>query len=269
MGDPEQIEEGSASWEMRNWILHWYTWVENYRELGYHDLPAQIPLSVIMQESRGSPSARGAAGEIGLMQVLPSSAGARVAELEQSSKNLFHGIGLLESYTWEAHYYAAEEPRVTRDLRYESYPAASQMVWWESFEGWTTLAMYQCGPGNIENGFACGRNGGYRYAQAVLQCWVPWVETILRDNGFNIDDEAIVPSPSATITPEPSWTPTATAHATLSVRADRATVEPSPAPAVSKEDATDLASFFAALVGTAVILFIGHLLGMRRASRRK
>jgi hypothetical protein len=93
-------------------------------------------------------------------------------------------------------------------------------------------------------------------------CWAEYLSVA----GLNAMQ---TPVPAATITPEPSWTPTATAHATLSVRADRATVERSPAPAVSKEDATDLVSFFAALVGTAVILFIGHLLGMRRASRRK
>lgn len=246
---------------MRGWVLHWLTWIEIYRQRGWHDLPAEIVLGVIMQESRGSPAARGADGEIGIMQVLPSSVGASVAELEQSTKNLFHGIGLLESYTFEARYYASQEYPLVRDLRYESVAEAADLAWWFSFEGWTALAMYQCGPGNIGSGGACGRNGGYRYAQTVLTCWVPWVQAVLDENDH------------ATESPGP---PTATEVVTAAIPATEllprtasyATLQPSAEPPlVGEEHSFELVSFFVALVGVSLALFVAHFIDRVRSRR--
>jgi hypothetical protein len=203
---------------LRDWVRHWFVWIDQYRERGYHDLPAEVILSVIMQESRGDPDARGGDGEIGIMQVLPSSVWATVGELEQSSKNLYHGIGLLESYTWEAQ---AVVDGVKADYRkelYSSVPAASELAWWYGPNGQTALAMYQCGPGNIREGGSCGRFGGYVYASTVMGCWAPWVQRVLYGD----------PTPAPTATPTPTRMPTATA----TVRPTRtyATVEPTATP---------------------------------------
>ena len=160
--------------------MHWAIWIERYRDRGYHDIPVQIALGVMMQESRGSPTARGVDGEIGLFQILPSSVSATVAELEQLSKNIYHGIGLLESYTWEADALVNGYELPYRDLLYSAISESSDMEWWRDDEGRTALAMYQCGPSNIRDGDGCGRHGGYIYADTVLSCWVPWIVDILK-----------------------------------------------------------------------------------------
>ncbi|MGH2621027.1 MAG: transglycosylase SLT domain-containing protein, partial [Anaerolineales bacterium] len=151
-------------------------WIDLYRERGWHNLPAEILLSIIMQESRGDPDARGMDGEIGIFQVLPSSVHATVSELEQSSKNVYHGIGLLEQYTWEAYSVVHRVDLPYRSVRYESLPAADSLTWWFGEEGQAALAMYQCGPGNIREGGSCGRYGGYVYAATITGCWLPYVQ---------------------------------------------------------------------------------------------
>jgi hypothetical protein len=171
--------ETGGSDVLRDWVQHWHTWIELYRERGYHDLPAEVILSVIMQESRGDPDARGGDGEIGIMQVLPSSVPATAGQLEQSSKNLYHGIGLLESYTWEAQAVVDGTTAEYRKVLYSAVPAASELGWWYGPDGQTALAMYQCGPGNIREGGSCGRFGGYVYASTVMGCWAPWVQEVL------------------------------------------------------------------------------------------
>ena len=132
-----------------------------------------------MQESRGSPAARGSDGEIGLFQILPSSVLATESELAQSSKNIYHGIGLLQSYTWEADALVRNYELPYRERIYSAVPGSSRMEWWQGDEGRATLAMYQCGPGNIREGDDCGPHGGFVYASTVLGCWAPWIENIL------------------------------------------------------------------------------------------
>ena len=163
------------------WVKHWYGWIERYRDLGYHDIPAEIILSIIMQESRGSPRARGSDGEIGIMQVLPDTVmpgNPSVHELEQSSKNLYHGIGILQMYTWEGAYLFSEAAPEYRSVKYIEYPFAIYLGWWDSIEGHSALGMYQCGPAGLRRGY-CGRYGGYVYAESILECWMPFVTGII------------------------------------------------------------------------------------------
>ncbi|MGH2621998.1 MAG: transglycosylase SLT domain-containing protein, partial [Anaerolineales bacterium] len=110
--------ETGGSRTLEDWIRHWFMWIELYRDRGWHTLPAEILLSIVMQESRGDPDARGMDGEIGIFQVLPSSVHATVSELEQSSKNVYHGIGLLEQYTWEAYSVVRRVDMPYRPVRY-------------------------------------------------------------------------------------------------------------------------------------------------------
>ena len=175
------------------WVEHWYGWVERYRDLGYHDIPAEIILSIIMQESRGSPRARGAAGEIGIMQVLPDTVmpgRPSVPVLKQSSKNLYHGIGILQMYTWEGAYLFIEATPEYRTLKYVEYPLAVDFLWWSSREGRSALGMYQCGPGGLRSGY-CGRYGGYVYAESILECWVPWVRKIIDPEVLDYADKNV------------------------------------------------------------------------------
>jgi hypothetical protein len=170
-----------------------------------------------MQESRGDPDARGADGEIGIMQVLPSSVPATAGQLEQSSKNLYHGIGLLESYTWEAQAVVDGTTAEYRKELYSSVPAASELAWWYGPDGQTALAMYQCGPGNIREGGSCGRFGGYVYASTVMGCWAPWVRQMLY--GDPTPTPSPIPTAAPTVThrppPNPTVLPSATIGATL------------------------------------------------------
>lgn len=174
---------------LSDWVHHWRAWIELYRKRGWHNLPAEVILAIIMHESRGGASARGADGEYGIMQVLPSSARVSGRELAQSSKNLYHGIGLLESYTWEATYYVENVEREYRPLRYDSVDAAADLSWWYSDTGRAAVGMYQCGPTGFQLG-RCGPRGGLSYSADVLDCWLPWVEGVLYGQGGEPDGPA-------------------------------------------------------------------------------
>lgn len=113
------------------------------------------------------------------------------------------------------------------------------------------------------------RPGGLRSVQ-----FFPW-GNIWRDE-YPQDNEfwrgfPSTPAPTMTTTPVPSRT--ASPSPTLRPSPTHATVIPSPTPTpvalVGREDAADVGMFFGALILTSVILFIGHLLDLRRLARRE
>ena len=182
---------------LERWIRIWTYWIEYYRRIEYHDVPLEIALAVIMHESRGSPDARGCAGEIGLFQVLACDAVLPLPNgcvesdrvtfsgnyptsiLLKPIKNIRIGIDHLEDYTWQARAYF--EGKNSPDYRTDqtiAVPEASELDWWFSDEGYVTVAMHQCGPMGYRRGH-CGRLGGDVYAEDVLECWVPWVQRVL------------------------------------------------------------------------------------------
>lgn len=179
------------------WTLHWSTWIARYRDWGWHDLPLDLTLAVIMEESRGNPSALSCRGAIGLFQGIPSdivlslpegcppgnhavvSTNPTTAELLQSSKNIRFGVQHLSAYTWEAYYYLEDitDPPY-RDKYYVAMPGTEELSWWYQERGRITLAMNQCGPTGFRED-RCGRHGGLVYADNILSCWVPWVQSVL------------------------------------------------------------------------------------------
>lgn len=194
-------EEGGARQEtveiLMERLLHWETWIERYREQGMHNLPAEIPLAVMMHESRGSPLAMGCSGEIGLFQILPSdvvydvpanctsdrptfSSNPNSHQLKQSSKNIAFGISHIEEYTWEAWEYLNKVGSPHREDRFATLEGTESMDWWLAEYGPVAIAMYQCGPSGYANpNYNCGVNGGDVYAEHVLGCWVPWVQSVI------------------------------------------------------------------------------------------
>ena len=182
-------------------VLHWAGWIEWYRDYGWHDIPLEIALAVIMHESRGSQNALACAGEIGLFQLLPSDAvfpipntcargedGRRTFEgnhpsriLAQTAKNIWIGLDHLEDLTWPARAYV-QDLQQTWEEAYRpeivAVPEASDLEWWYTEEGRVAVAMHQCGPAGYRRGY-CGRWGGDVYAGHVLDCWVPWVQEVL------------------------------------------------------------------------------------------
>lgn len=64
----------------------------------HHGVPADVILAIIAVESGGDPNARGAAGEIGLMQILPATGrllGVSAAELRDPAVNIDTGARYL------------------------------------------------------------------------------------------------------------------------------------------------------------------------------
>ena len=188
--------------EMEAWVIHWAEWIERYRERGWHDVPLEIGLAVIMHESRGNPNAFSCSGAIGVFQLLARDAvipipgtcaqgesGRRTFEgnyptaiLLQSSKNIRIGLDHLEDYTWQARAYLEGKDRPDyRSDQTIAVPEAADLDWWFTEEGYITLAMNQCGPTGYRED-RCGRLGGDVYAADILECWVPWVQDVLGIN---------------------------------------------------------------------------------------
>lgn len=61
-------------------------------------VPARVVLAIIRSESGGDPSAKSSAGAIGLMQVMPSTAGMTVEQLLNAGTNLRAGIRFLDTF---------------------------------------------------------------------------------------------------------------------------------------------------------------------------
>lgn len=195
----ENVAESGSDWVeiLMERTLHWATWIELYREQGLHNLPAEIPLAVMMHESRGSPFAMGCSGEIGLFQILPSdvvfelpqgctasrptfSMNPNSHQLKQSSKNIAFGINHIEEYTWEAWEYLNKKDSGYREDRFATLSGTESMDWWNAEYGPVAIAMNQCGPSGYANpNYDCGPNGGDVYAEHVLGCWVPWVQSVI------------------------------------------------------------------------------------------
>ena len=178
-------DPGLYLWTLEMWIYHYSEWLDHYRERGYHDIPNEVLLSILLAESRGDPNAVSVAGAIGVFQVMPGEiipGNPPRAILKQTSKNIFHGIGILEAYTWESRYLIRGIDPIYRDLIYSAVPESNTIEYWFSREGRVAIGMYQCGPGNYKdvNSGSCGTLGGWAYVDDVLTCWYPWISELTK-----------------------------------------------------------------------------------------
>ena len=165
---------------VRSRLRHWKRWLEGeFGEQYVTRLPVEIPLSIIAHESRGAAGARGAAGEVGLFQILPQSSYAGrppSRHLDDASENIRYGVYLLERVAW----YGRAHVLGLDPTYYELVPEANRTTWWYTPEGRAALAIYNCGVGAYPRG-DCAYRGGDYYANEVLTCWVPWVRENVLD----------------------------------------------------------------------------------------
>ena len=163
-------------------LQHWGLWLSG-RLNGTRwktRMPLEIPLAIIAHESRGAPFARGAAGEVGLFQILPGdgpqgyTGRPSTKWLSLAVNNLWWGNYLLERVAWYGDAYVnGLDPTYFREVA-----EASDIEWWYGPEGRAAIAIYNCGPGAYPDG-RCAPRGGDYYAAEVLTCWVPWVQRVV------------------------------------------------------------------------------------------
>ena len=95
-----------------------------------HGLPPELVRAVIFRESRFDPAARGKAGEVGLMQVLPSGAAAEWARVRKCP-----APSVRELYD------------VRTNLEVGCFYLAKGMRRWQAYQGRTALALCQYNAG--------------------------------------------------------------------------------------------------------------------------
>jgi hypothetical protein len=193
----DEAEAEQRLFALGAWANWWVTWIDYWRDKGAHEIPTEIGLAILMHESRGDPSAVSCSNAIGLMQVIPNDAilappdgcgeyrpltfpeNPSTSYLIKSRNNIRFGLDHLEALTWEGQAYVdGLDVAPYRDMIYEILPEASVFSWWYNDAGKATLAMYHCGPVGVREE-RCGKYGGFVYADDILTCWVPWVESVL------------------------------------------------------------------------------------------
>ena len=122
------------------WLPIIQQWHADYPSLD----PAWI-LAIIAQESMGEPDVIGGdrVGSVGLMQIAPFTWRPSASQLQNPSVNIRWGMGILDEL----------QKRYPSDLR-------------------LSLATYNCGEIGVANN-RCGRFGGFKYADVVINHWLP------------------------------------------------------------------------------------------------
>jgi len=184
----------ASDWMDKEWIdtvasrlRHWWKIMKDPR---YDDWAANrvVALAVIAHESRGSPAAGGAAGEIGLFQVMPTRylwCCEEANDLWESRKNIYEGLRILDFAARGA--VVIDEGRGDWTLLVIAEHRQADLEFWYSDAGRTALAIYQCGLGNVAQfgtgPEVCGQRGGAVYAETILACWIPWIQSDVLDAG--------------------------------------------------------------------------------------